>query len=670
MKKNRLLLFVTGKIQNDACLASLRVVPILAISLMLSGCAVGAYSASTNLSAAVSLPSEIFKQLPLLAINDSYIKDGVIALEDENYIDATSFFNKALKFDPQNPHLHFLNALSYHLRAIAGDTSQYEFAETGYRLVLRFDPSNYWAAYHLGHIQLHFKQYRQAQETFSYALLLSPKSSDAMLALLNASYYSNDRKTTAGIMALLDKTSPNNPDFLESKPVVLASLGLLEMAEAAFDEYRLSPHVNSFQETRILSRLGDLRFASEGYGTPAFNLKINTALEDIETDQGEGLTPGDSDDSDDSDDDESSDDGDTDDSADQQPPRMALIDVAIIASSEIVATNRGVNLLNGLSLILTGTPYAYSRSQDTHNFDRGWYWDGDEKKWTRQDDPENIDAIGTALTGAITNDFSLAFPSDGIAYVLNIFNDEQDKNEVIARPSLLVLDGESSEFFSGAVLHVQLVHQTGTDQGEISEVPVGVELRVKPEFLSDTMIKMEVNVARAFLQNASPNVRMDNFTQTSKTEVSSHAVLSFGETMVISGLTEEEKEDGKTGVPWLQDVPIVKYLFSEQTITDYKKSVLVILTPKSPQMTDQDGNLVAKTTSKGVERASGPNLSLVNKRLQLREELEYALSKQQLQSPEQVLLTRPRIGDLPFNKWNEKQQVNEAISTTLQYHYL
>ena len=42
----------------------------------------------------------------------------------------------------------------------------------------------------------------------------------------------------------------------------------------------------------------------------------------------------------------------------------------------------------------------------------------------------------------------------GLTYSLNIFNNAYDRNEVIARPTILVEDQKKSTFFSGGTLHI------------------------------------------------------------------------------------------------------------------------------------------------------------------------------------------------------------------------
>ncbi len=57
----------------------------------------------------------------------------------------------------------------------------------------------------------------------------------------------------------------------------------------------------------------------------------------------------------------------------------------------------------------------------------------------------------------------------GLEYNLNIFNDGKNKAEVLARPSLVATENQTSEFFSGGELHVQLSSQNS--DGSMVDIP-------------------------------------------------------------------------------------------------------------------------------------------------------------------------------------------------------
>ena len=74
--------------------------------------------------------------------------------------------------------------------------------------------------------------------------------------------------------------------------------------------------------------------------------------------------------------------------------------------------------------------------------------------------------------------------------------------------------------------------------------------------------------------------------------------MRLGDTLILGGLSEKETTNTRDGVPLLQDVPLLQYLFSAQQKTDYQKSVLILITPRPANYTwlsDQSKAQYAKT---------------------------------------------------------------------------
>jgi type IV pilus assembly protein PilQ len=57
-------------------------------------------------------------------------------------------------------------------------------------------------------------------------------------------------------------------------------------------------------------------------------------------------------------------------------------------------------------------------------------------------------------------------------------------------------------------------------------------------------------------------------------------IVRNGTTVVIAGLSKELKGDGNTGVPYLKDVPILGYLFGQDSKSSQFEEMLVFITPK------------------------------------------------------------------------------------------
>jgi type II secretory pathway component GspD/PulD (secretin) len=228
---------------------------------------------------------------------------------------------------------------------------------------------------------------------------------------------------------------------------------------------------------------------------------------------------------------------------------MALVDVVILSTEESRSQSKGMNILAGLKATLTGTLFQY--------------------KW----------ASGGTIVGGSGHGMAVSptFALEGLEYNLNIWNDSANKAEVLARPSLLAVENQESKFYSGAILHVQL--NSNNSDGSLVDVPVGINLSVTPTFLDPDTVRIKVHADRSYIETRSEKLGFSAFSQTSKTSVDSTAILRFGETLILSGLTENETAVSKSGVPFLQSIPIVQWFFSHKAEEETKKSVLILLAP-------------------------------------------------------------------------------------------
>jgi type II secretory pathway component GspD/PulD (secretin) len=79
-----------------------------------------------------------------------------------------------------------------------------------------------------------------------------------------------------------------------------------------------------------------------------------------------------------------------------------------------------------------------------------------------------------------------------------------------------------------------------------------------------------------------------------------NVVMRMGDTLILGGLSEKESTNTRDGVPGMQDIPFLQYLFSAQQKTEFQKSVLILITPRPANYTwlsDASKAEYAKTTS-------------------------------------------------------------------------
>ncbi len=661
-----------------------------------------------------------------------FIVAGLRGMLAKDYKAANDGFQRALKFEPRNAYLHTMNALAHQLRGEAGDPEQFEMAQVGYELAERMDPGNAQVPYFLGLLKFRQQRFIEAREQFARAVMLMPDQPDFLNALAATSYYLGELDVAHAIADRAKQLDPYHPDVLRTSGIVNAALGDFDDAEASKNALegisssrkryvgrRIDDWVRYYANNGLMNdpEVVDLLAQNlDPFGVPSgglFDPEADSVVDPSTTtgDTGSNTTvpttptavptlppattaspattttttpaattttttttpaaattattttqtapatttttaaPT---------------------SAPTLPParpvpaaatnavpapaavpvakpavklpKMALIDVAIIRTEEIYQSGKGVNLLNGLNIFFDGSQFLQFKT------------------------PFGLGRFRTAPTANDVVTLKFGTNGAGLTYSLNIFSDAYDRNEVIARPTILVEDQKKSSFFSGGTLHI-VIEGGVAGSGAIQPINTGVQLEVTPKFLDDNTVEMSVFAQRTFLEaslsQVSSTITGTSFATTSKTSISANLTLGYGETMVLSGLSDQEKEKTDDKVPGLGDIPAVQYLFRRQEQTESKKTVLILLTPRRATL---DYNQQAEPLPE-PENADTTNIGKLQKSAKwMQPQPHLAALVRHLSRYE--FFNHFRTGDMQLENWAGEGTVLDAIRRHLEYLYI
>ncbi|OFA31986.1 hypothetical protein BAE46_07025 [Glaciecola punicea] len=546
--------------------------------------------------------------------------------------------------DTGNSYLQFLNAITYHLMAKRGDSSKYALAEQGYDLAIKFDRSNWLARYQLGLLKLDNRQFAQAQQVLSEALLYNNRDGDLLYSTVVASYFSKDLVTASGVLSKLMELEGKTERVLRTQAMLSASLGDSQDASRQLQEY--SNKYNADDTSNLTKRLSDWNNFYQQY-----KRGVNAGLfeKDIQKNNSDQILKTDARDSQ-NDKSENSVvvfDAEQDVIEESEIPlnsnsRMVIVDVVILRTEETVGSTKGLNILSGLKLQFGALgeegSAAYNRSRTNT---------------TLTDD----DSLSTSISNSIVS--SITVPA--LNYSLNIFNSSNDRSEVLARPTLVASFGERSTFFSGSEIEAAAV--SNGDGGAISiQKEIGIKLSILPTQLEGGLIGLNIEAERTFLKAPSGSVQFEFKLETSKTSVNANVFLRSGETLLLSGLSEKESQIVRDGVPFLQDIPVIQYLFSEKSTVDFEKSVLILVTPRLPNyvyqenITDGSGNRSGTVSELQAKYSDwfkpSPNWASVFNHMQ-----------------SNSLYREFRTGDVTMEKWQSQQSFSDRIKKAASFLY-
>jgi general secretion pathway protein D len=83
-------------------------------------------------------------------------------------------------------------------------------------------------------------------------------------------------------------------------------------------------------------------------------------------------------------------------------------------------------------------------------------------------------------------------------------------------------------------------------------------------------------------------------------------VVQDGQTIIIGGLINEKITDSNTGLPWLNRIPILGYLFGNTTNDNTQTEIVILLTPRVMKTIQDASDVTSEFTDRlnrvGVER--------------------------------------------------------------------
>jgi len=562
--------------------APFRMLPLALIVIAVSGCSTmdnpkSAFSSGPLKVEDYIKPSFAKKADP--SNSQLLLQSGTDYLQQGDLQKAHSVFSVALKVDIRNAGLHFLNGLTYQMMYEAGDEASYDLAVTGFNTALSLDSNLEPALLQLGQLHLSAKKYDLAQKAFSEASTSNSKSTRALMGLAQSSILAGDMKTGYWATVQLDTMDWKSPEFLRLKAIQAALAQSPEKAKEYAKQYAMvasekglstdANYVNSRVDNLLTmktsftpSNLNGMQFAQADTSNKNKEAAKEAPKEEAKNAehqlwwrcdpnptlslQKDGLPqlqlPV------------------TEENATTltlprpcagEKPPMAMIEVTMIRTEEAMTRMQGINLLDGLKMV-----------KDT-------FLDADRRR-------------------VIGNDDVLTTSAASLAYSLNIANSLFAKNEVIARPSLSAVDRLPSVFFSGRT--VSIASGTINTGFTLSDKSVGTSLSITPTFVDDENVLLSIRSSRSFIE---PTEGGSIALIQSRNAVNASARVKFGQTYVLNGMIEREKDNVNTGVPILMDIPIVQNLFSKSVKIDFNRQILTLVTVRR-LVDDKDSEFLAK----------------------------------------------------------------------------
>lgn len=159
--------------------------------------------------------------------------------------------------------------------------------------------------------------------------------------------------------------------------------------------------------------------------------------------------------------------------------------------------------------------------------------------------------------------------------------EEKGEIQILSRPSVTTLNNHPAKIRSGVRFFIVTssaitVGETG-DTSNLQEIETGIELSVTPQISVNDFVKMEIEATES---EADFSRAIEGIPAVIDSTATTTVMLKDGETTVIGGLYRIRESESVRGVPGLMRVPILGYLFKNNTKTQQKSELLIFITPK------------------------------------------------------------------------------------------
>jgi pilus assembly protein CpaC len=197
-----------------------------------------------------------------------------------------------------------------------------------------------------------------------------------------------------------------------------------------------------------------------------------------------------------------------------------------------------------------------------------------------------IDPVTGAITLPSAAPFTTVLTDFGTDRFLALLQAEETKGNarILAEPNIMAANKEDASFLAGGELPIPVV-QGGAGGGTNAAVSIlyrefGIRLTFNGEIVSDDLIKLKIRPEVSSLDYTNAVLLQGFRIPALRTRrVESTIDVRRDQSLVISGLFDDEREKVRTGFPLLMNIPIIGSLFSSTRWQHNETELVVVVTP-------------------------------------------------------------------------------------------
>ena len=201
-------------------------------------------------------------------------------------------------------------------------------------------------------------------------------------------------------------------------------------------------------------------------------------------------------------------------------------------------------------------------------------------------------------TGTLPTDHNFSyFGSIGPSWDVAVQAAESDSHaSIIQRPRIQTSQAKPAQFFVGETKpYVTSTYNNSYSGGyggsSYSQLSVGVELDVTPFINPDGLVVMDIQQEIDDFNGTTAIQGVGDVPNTIKRTLNTEIAVKDRDTVILGGFIKSDKSNSKSGIPFLQDIPLLGNLFSSRSDSKDRKELIVLMRPtvlKSPEIAAQN----------------------------------------------------------------------------------
>ena len=153
----------------------------------------------------------------------------------------------------------------------------------------------------------------------------------------------------------------------------------------------------------------------------------------------------------------------------------------------------------------------------------------------------------------------------------------QGEGEVISTPRIVTANQAEAFIQQGVEIPYEEATSSGATSVRFKEAVL--ELKVTPLITPDNRVQLELEIKQDTVGEIFQTARGGSVPSIDTRELSTTVLVANGDTVVLGGIFQDEKNSKEEKVPWLGDIPGLGVLFRRRANETKKRELLIFVTP-------------------------------------------------------------------------------------------